>query len=42
MKESSKPKIISAVYMLSAIEGEPLRKELLETPYRVQRTREGV
>ena len=37
MKERDKPKIISAVYMLlSAIEGEPLRNEILETPYRVQ------
>jgi len=38
MKEQDKPKIISAVLMLlDAIEGKPLRKELLETPNRVQR-----
>ena len=41
MKERGKPEIISAILMLlGAIEGGPLRAELLETPYRVQKALE--
>jgi len=41
MKEASKSKIIAATYsLIAAIEGEPIRPELLETPYRVQKALE--